>query len=191
MSAARTLLLTEQDLHSRTTDMRDRLNSLAMFLGAVWRVRDAMRKGRPLNDASEILERLKVSLKRDNSGVSNAGYPNPKFFAGAEVPRVVSTEKKASMIGVFGNFKIEATPLLSGSRILGWRITTNDQTTSLRHEFYVSEGRIHHVQFQSSPPWNHSSQFVVGGKVRRIMEAEKRAILRAISNFNAGVSDNG
>jgi hypothetical protein len=184
MSAARTLLLTEQDLQPRTKDMRDRFNSLGIFLEALWRVRDAMQKGRPLNDASEILERLKVSLKGDSSGVSNTGHPNPKFFAGAEVPRVVSTEKKASMIGVFGNFKIEATPVLSGSRILGWRITSNDQTTSLRHEFYVSEGRIHHVQFQSPPPWDHSSQFVVGGKVKRIMESERRAILQAVVGWS-------
>jgi hypothetical protein len=104
---------------------------------------------------------------------------------------LISTEKKTLMIRVFGDFKIEATAVLNGSRILGWRITSNDQTTSLQHDFYVSEGQIHHVQFQSSPPWNQSSQFVVGGKVKRIMESEKRAILRAISDFNLGVSSNG
>jgi hypothetical protein len=162
-----------------------------MFLETLWCVGNAVRKGRPLSDASEILERPKAPLNRHSSGVTSTGYPKIKFFSREEVPRVVSTEKKTSMIGRFENFTIEGTSVLNGSRILGWRITSNDQTTSLRHEFYVSEGRIHHVQFQSSPPWNHSSQFVVGRKVRRIMESEKRAILRAISDFNAGVSDNG
>jgi hypothetical protein len=150
-----------------------------------------MRKGRPLSDASAILERIKASLKRDNSSVSNTGSPNLEFFAGAEVSRLIYTEKKTSMISVFDNFKIEATAVLNGSRIVGWRITSNDQATSLQHEFYVSERQIHHVQFHSSPPWNHSSQFVVGGKVKRIMESEKRAILRAISDFKPSVSDNG
>jgi hypothetical protein len=96
---------------------------------------------------------------------------------------MVSTEKKALLIGVVGNFEIEASSLSSGSRILGWRITSSDLTTGLRHEFYVSEGQIHHVQFQSSPPWDHASQFVVGGKVKRIMESERAAILRAVSEF--------
>lgn len=100
-------------------------------------------------------------------------------------------KKKALMVGVFGNFKIEATAVKSGSRILGWRITSNNQTTMLQHEFYVSARQIHHVQFQTSPPWNHSSQFVVGSKVKRILESEKRAILRAVSDFSAGISDNG
>jgi hypothetical protein len=189
------LLPAEQDPHSSATDIRDRFNSLGIFFEALWRVRDAMRKGRPLSDASAILERIKASLKRDNS---NAGSPNLEFFAGAEVSRLIYIEKKASMISVFDNFKIEATAVLNGTRIVGWRITSNDQATSLHHEFYVSERQIHHVQFHSSPPWNHSSppwnhssQFVVGGKVKRIMESEKRAILRAISDFKPSVSDNG
>jgi hypothetical protein len=191
MSAARTLLPAEPSPHQRATDTRGRFSILGMFLEALWCVGDAARKGRLLSDASEILERLKAPFNRHSSSVANAGYPNIKFFAREEVSRVVSTEKKASTIGGVENFKIEATPMLSGSRILGWRITSDDQTTGLRHEFYVSEGRIHHVQFQASPPWNHSSQFVVGSKVRRIMESEKRAILRAVSDFNVGVPDNG
>jgi len=192
MSAARTLLpAEEQDPHSSATDMRERLSSLGIFLEALWRVRDAMRNGRPLSDASEILERLKTSLKRDSSRVVNTGYPNLKFLAGAEVTRLTSTEKRAALVGVFGNFRIEATAVLNGAQILGWRITSNDQTTSLQHEFYVSEGQLHHVQFQSSPPWNHSSQFVVGSKVNRTMASEKWAILLAVSDFQAGVSANG
>jgi hypothetical protein len=95
---------------------------------------------------------------------------------------------KASMIGVFGNFKVEATPVRSGWRLLGWRVTTHDRTTSLQHHFYVHEGHIHHLQFQSSPPWDHSSHFVVGTKVKRLAEDEKRAILQIISDSTAGVS---
>jgi hypothetical protein len=190
MSAARTLLPAEQGPHQRATDRRGRLNSLGIFLEALWCVGDAVRKGRPLSDASKILERLKAPLNRHSSGIANTGYPALEFIPGVEVPRLIPTEK-ASMLRVLGNFTIEATSVLNGSRILGWRITSKDETTCLQHEFYVSEGRIHHVQFQSSPPWNHSSQFVVGAEVRRIMESEKRAILRAISDFNLGVSSNG
>src|SRR6201994_2764464 len=109
MSSSRMLLPAEQDPHSSATDLRDRFNSLGIFFEALWRVRDAMRKGRPLSDASAILERIKASLKRDNSSVSNAGSPNLEFFAGAEVSRRIYTEKKTSMISVFDNFKIEAT----------------------------------------------------------------------------------
>ena len=138
----------------------------------------------------KILERLKAPLQGHSSGVADTGYPNRESIAGVEAPLWIPTEK-ASMIRVFGNFTIEATSVLNGSRILGWRITSKDKTTSLQHEFYVSEGRIHHVQFQSSPPWSHSSQFVVGRKVRRIMESEKQAILRAISDFSTVVSDKG
>lgn len=98
---------------------------------------------------------------------------------------------KGSMIGMSGNFKIEATAVPTGTQIPGWRITTHDQTTNLEHEFYVREGQIRHVQFQSSPPWDHSSQFVVGGKVNRISEAEKRAILQTISDLTARISVNG
>jgi hypothetical protein len=191
MNAARTLLPAEQGPHQRATDIRDRFISLGMFHEALWCVGDAVRKGGPLSDESEILERLKAPSNRQSSGVANTGYPNIKFSAREEVPRVASIEKKTSMIGTFGNFTIEATSVLNGLLIRGWRITSKDETTCLQHEFYVSEGRIHHVQFQSSPPWSHSSQFVVGAKVRRIMESEKRAILRAISDFNLGVSSNG
>jgi hypothetical protein len=95
---------------------------------------------------------------------------------------------KASMIGVFGNFNVEATPVRSGWRLLGWRVTTHDRTTSLQHHFYVHEGHIHHLQFQASPPWDHLSQFVVGSKVKRLAEDEKRAILQTISDSTAGVS---
>jgi hypothetical protein len=155
MSAARKFSArgTKEPLAGATT-VRDRLKSLGSLLEALWYVRDAMRKGRPLNDTSEILERL-----------------------------------RASMAGVCGNFKVEATAVYNGSRLQGWRVTSHDRTTSLQHEFYVHEGLIRHVQFQSSPPWNHSSRYIVGGKVKQMLETEKRAILHTISSSSAGVSD--
>ena len=98
---------------------------------------------------------------------------------------------KDSMSSVFGNFKVEATAVQSGWRLLGWRVTTHDRTTSLQHHFYVHAGQIHHLQFQSSPPWDHSSQYVVGSKVKRLAEDETRAILQTISDLTAGVSVRG
>jgi hypothetical protein len=79
---------------------------------------------------------------------------------------------KASMIGVFGSFRIEATAVQIGSRLLGWRVTTCDRTTTLQHDFFVHDGQIHHLLFQSSPPWDHSSRYVVGSRVKRLAEDE-------------------
>jgi hypothetical protein len=84
--------------------------------------------------------------------------------------------KKPSRSYFYGKFVVEATNLSSG-----WRITTIDPTTGVQHNFYVREGQIHHINFHASPPWNHSTPFVVGSRVRRITDSEVRAIRRAIS----------
>lgn len=95
----------------------------------------------------------------------------------------------AAKISVFGNFKIEVVGVSKGTTLLGYRVTTHDQTTGLQHDFYVHEGEIRHVQFQSSPPWSYSTPFVVGNVVKRIMDSERRAIMDAIREFAAGVLD--
>jgi len=89
-------------------------------------------------------------------------------------------------IGIFGNFKIEGSSLPASSRLLDWRITATDQTTGLEHHFFLREGQIYHVQFHSSPPWSHSTQFTVGGRVKRIMHSERRAILQAVLAWSKG-----
>jgi hypothetical protein len=75
-------------------------------------------------------------------------------------------------------FRVEATSIHSSD----WRVTTTHRGTGLRHEYYVRQGQIYHVQFMSSPPWTHSSQFIVGTKVRRIADSEKHAVLAAIKS---------
>jgi hypothetical protein len=90
--------------------------------------------------------------------------------------QLISTEKPSHKIAVFEDFRIEVTGVLTG-----WRITSTDQATGIQHEFYVHDGEIHHVNLQSSPPWNHYTQFVIGRRVKRIMDSEKRAILQAVS----------
>jgi hypothetical protein len=61
-----------------------------------------------------------------------------------------------------------------------FRVTTIHCSNGLRHEYYVRSGQIYHVQFLSSPPWTHASQFIVGTRVRRIAAPEKHAILKAV-----------
>jgi hypothetical protein len=145
---------------------KSRLSGLRIFLEDLWRVRDAMRNGRP------PLEQLRTSK----------GVIPPK----SEAQSLVSTEKGGMKVGAFGNFKIEGSSLRVSSRLLDWRVTATDQTTGLEHDFFVREGRIYHIQFYSSPPWNHSTQFTVGGRVKRIMGSEKRAILQAVAEWSSG-----
>ena len=96
-----------------------------------------------------------------------------------EAVRLSSVKSASLNVGVFGDFKIVATGMLTG-----WRITTTDQHTGLQHEFFVYDGQIYHVQFQKSPQWSHETPFVVGGRVKRIMAAEKLAIQQAVAGWS-------
>jgi hypothetical protein len=73
-------------------------------------------------------------------------------------------------------FRVEATRIHKSD----WRVTTTHRDTGLQHEYYIHQGQIYHVQFLSAPPWTHTSEFVVGTKVRRIAASERRAVLAAI-----------
>lgn len=96
-----------------------------------------------------------------------------------EAVRLSSVKSASLNVGVFGDFKIAATGMLTG-----WRITTTDQHTGLQHEFFVYDGQIYHVQFQKSPQWSHETPFVVGGRVKRIMASEKQAIQQAVGGWS-------
>jgi hypothetical protein len=100
-----------------------------------------------------------------------------------EAMRLRPVKKAALNVGVFGDFKIAATSMSTGIGV-GWRITTTDQNTNLQHEFFVDDGQIYHVQFQTPPPWSHQTPFVVGGRVKRIMASEKEAILQAVAGWS-------
>jgi hypothetical protein len=93
--------------------------------------------------------------------------------------RLSSVNNVSLKVGVFGDFKIAATSMSTG-----WRVTTTDQNTCLQHEFFVDDGQIYHVQFQKSPPWSHETPFVVGGRVKRILSSEKRAVLQAVVGWS-------
>jgi hypothetical protein len=73
-------------------------------------------------------------------------------FPKTEAQSLISKDDRAVKIGVFGNFKIEGSSVGTSSRVLAWRATVTDETTGLRHEFYIRGGKIYHVQFYSSPP---------------------------------------
>jgi hypothetical protein len=174
MSAARTFSPAEdQDLRSDARGVRDRLTNLGKSPKPL---REAMRNARPLIDASRTFHQLQAFLKKRTSKVSISGALNKRPSPQLEAAQLISTEKPSHKIAVFEDFRIEVTGVLTG-----WRITSTDQATGIQHEFYVHDGEIHHVNLQSSPPWNHYTQFVIGRRVKRIMDSEKRAILQAVS----------
>src|ERR1700754_1557184 len=57
----------------------------------------------------------------------------------------------------------------------GWRVSSIDQASGIRHEFYVESGVIYHVDL-----YDHPTKFLVGRPVQRIMETERQAILEAV-----------
>src|ERR1700753_1202974 len=81
-----------------------------------------------------------------------------------------STERQSLTIAVFDGYKIEA----KGTN-KGWRVRSKKLSTGIQHEFFVHQGEIFHISL-----WNHPIQFVVGCRVKRIMESERQAILQAV-----------
>jgi hypothetical protein len=161
-----------------------RIDRWQILLEAIWRIREAMRTGRPLVDGHETLELLKTFRKRTlvRASVSDS-LDTLSLLERWRARRLMSVKKATPKVGVFGDFKIAATGMPTGTG-LGWRITTTDQNTGLQHECFVNHGQIYHVQFQSSPPSSHQTPFVVGGRVKRIMASEKRAILQAVVGWS-------
>jgi hypothetical protein len=184
MSAARTFPPAEdQDSRSDTRGVRDRLTNPGKSPKPL---REAMRNAQPPSDASRTFHQLKAFLEKRTSKVSISGALNKRPSPQLEAAQSISAEKPSRKIAVFEDFRIEVTGVLTG-----WRITSTDQATGIQHEFYVHDGEIHHVNLQSSPPWNHCTQFVVGRRIKRIMDSEKRAILQVVSRVSGGASKDG
>jgi hypothetical protein len=92
----------------------------------------------------------------------------------------MSTEKRILTL-VVGGFEITASRILSGARTLGWRITSLNQMSSVKHHFFVQGTRIHHILFHLHAPGLDHTPFVVAGRVKRMVEAEKSAILQTVA----------
>jgi hypothetical protein len=82
------------------------------------------------------------------------------------------------MVSVIGTYRIE-----TRGTATGWRVTSIDQSTGAAHEFFVHDGAIYHVSL-----WNNSSQFVVGARVKKIMDSERHAILEAVGDSSTAAS---
>jgi hypothetical protein len=149
----------------REQGKREFWNRLGRFCEAAFRVREAMHSHRPLNDVSKSMSDLGAPLRFDHDEAWEA--------SGEEFSTVV----------VFAEFKAEVTRS-DGTRTANWRVTTSHQVTGLQHEYCIHEGMIHHVQFQLPPPWSHSTPFLTGLRVKRIMASEKRAILIALERLS-------
>jgi len=155
-----------------------RLYALGFCMEALWRIRGAMRSGKPIHDAPSTVEEFRASLSKIRLGSHTPGATRPNLSPDRETPQMILRGARSVNVGIWGDFKIEGTR--AGS---GWRITTLNQDTGLEHEFYVQEGQIYHVQFHSPPPWSHSTGFIVGSRVRRILHLEKQAILHAVAGW--------
>jgi hypothetical protein len=155
----------------------DRLKLLGKPPKPLGRVRDTLRSAKPLRDASHTFDQLMAFLKKKTlSRVFN------KLSASARDTARLQ-EKPSHRIAVFGEFTVEVT-----GRLTGWRVTTTNQATGIQHEFYVHDDVIHHVMLPLSAEWNNSTQFVVGCRVRQIMDSEKWAILQGVRGVRAGES---
>jgi hypothetical protein len=82
-----------------------------------------------------------------------------------------SAERSALTITGSDEFRIEMRGMQAG-----WRVSSIDQATGIRHEFYVESGVIYHVDV-----YDHPTKFLVGRPVQRIMDTERQAILEAVS----------
>ena len=86
------------------------------------------------------------------------------------------------------DYRVEGTRFLDGPTIVGWRITTTDQTSQHEHEYWVQGAEIFLADFRARKPWNHATPFIVGKRATRISSAEKQAITRAILHWNPAVA---
>lgn len=160
----------QQNGDTADTDLWNRLGG---FLEAAWRFSKSMRSGKPLDGTSVLVDAPDFPWQRD-------ALPRPA----RDVPRLTETKSEFTNVVAVAEFQIEATSMPSSATLPDWRVTTTHHPTGMQHEYYVHEGRIHHVQFQAPPPWDHSTWFIVGMRVKRIMAAEKRAISLALAHIS-------
>jgi hypothetical protein len=101
-----------------------------------------------------------------------------------EASTTFEDEKSSTSVAAFAEFKVEATSVPSEHRREDWRVTTTHLGTGLQHEYYIHDGQIHHVQFLSAPPWSHASRYIVGTRVKRIADSERRAVLDTVQQLS-------
>jgi hypothetical protein len=123
------------------------------------------------SNATGVRDRLKNFWERSREPLAPQDAQSP----GGASNGSSSIASGSVTISAFGGFKIEARTLSTG-----WRVSSTDQATGIQHEFYIHDGAIYHVSL-----WNQSAQFVVGCRVKRIRESEKRAILQAVSELSS------
>jgi hypothetical protein len=97
-------------------------------------------------------------------------------------------EKRTSNFGIFGGFRIRGTSFAIDSRVVGWRITILKQDGDLPYECWVRHGQIYSVEFETAPPWDHQSRFVIGGPAKDIDTAMGASILNAVLQWSRSLS---
>jgi hypothetical protein len=99
-----------------------------------------------------------------------------------------SDEKRTSRSGSFGGFPIRGTSFEIDSRVVGWRITITRQDGDEPYECWVHSGRIYTVKFETAPPWDHQTRFVIGGPAKGIEPSIEAAILQAAKQWSRSPS---
>jgi hypothetical protein len=93
-------------------------------------------------------------------------------------------EKRRIHFGTFGGFSIRGTSFAVDSRVVGWRITVLKEDGGLPYECWVRHGQIYSIEFETAPPWDHQSRFVIGGPAQGIDRAMGAAILHAVLQWS-------
>jgi hypothetical protein len=95
-----------------------------------------------------------------------------------------SDEKRTGNFGVFGGLRIRGTSFAIDSRVVGWRVTVLKQDGDPPYECWVHHGQIYSVKFETAPPWDHQTRFVIGGPAKGIDPSTGAAILRAVQQWS-------
>jgi hypothetical protein len=93
-------------------------------------------------------------------------------------------EKRTSNFGIFGGLRVRGTSFAIDSCVVGWRITIMKQDGDLPYECWVRHGQIYSVEFETAPPWDHQSRFVIGEPAKGIDRSMAAAILRAVLHWS-------
>jgi hypothetical protein len=97
-------------------------------------------------------------------------------------------EKRTSNFGIFGGLRVRGTSFAIDSRVAAWRITILKEDGDPPYECWVRHGQIYSVEFETAPPWDHQSRFVIGGPAKGIDRSMAAAILHAVLQWSRSSS---
>lgn len=97
-------------------------------------------------------------------------------------------DKRTSNFGIFGGLRVQGTSFAIDSRVVAWRITIQKEDGDPPYECWVRHGQIYSVEFETAPPWDHQSRFIIGGPAKDIDRSMAAAILHAVLQWSRSSS---